>query len=556
MIPTLNFGMAPWSGDKIVHYFTTVKVPEGGTDPSITKALRKSTERDEYVFVHGYSGLGVLGKFALLEGVYTLQYEDQHLARLKGLVDNEKFLGDVDRDDLAIYNEEPNVDYELLELKLRTYYRDNPQIFSQSEVDKFTEEFLADNKVDSATFLSLLIDAEPKWEDEILSLLTMEGNYCYLETKELYELVSPDINQNFLDRDRENLGRSFIDMLREVENLPNTTQNQDTLRELVKKAFDENTTSSNKKLCLEMINYGLTYPYEQAKEANTLEYVQDYLDDHVYGMKKVKQHLYRYLAKLHFNPQLPPKPLLFLGSPGVGKTYVSRLLSKALGLNYSMLSISSADIDLLKGSTKVYIGSEPSFLIKEVTKHRINNPVVVFDEIDKVASDAGTRQGNIVPVLLEILDPNQNKRFYDQFLEMYFDLSNVWFVATANYEDKISEPLKDRFEIIKIPDYQEEEKLAILDNYLWPNNVRESGLEQFEIEFISEARKYLVGQMKDPGVRQLNRRVSEICGGIALDIYNSQLGSEGPIIIDKKAVDDYALLNDKSRKRFGFNTGD
>jgi len=235
--------------------------------------------------------------------------------------------------------------------------------------------------------------------------------------------------------------------------------------------------------------------------------------DH-YGLQKVKERILDYLSVRRLKPDMKGPILCFVGPPGVGKTSLGRSVAKALGRKFSRISLGGMhDEAELRGHRRTYIGALPGQIIQNLKRVETNDPVFMLDEVDKLGRDF---RGDPASALLEVLDPEQNNTFRDNYLDQPFDLSKVLFICTANQLDPIPAPLLDRMEIIELNGYTEEEKVAIAMRYLIPRQMKENGIAEGQIEFPQEcvaqvARHYT----REAGVRKLEQQIGTICRKVA-----------------------------------------
>jgi ATP-dependent Lon protease len=256
-------------------------------------------------------------------------------------------------------------------------------------------------------------------------------------------------------------------------------------------------------------------PWSKMSEDNLdLDKAQEILDRDHYDLEKVKRRLIEYLAVRKLNPQGHGPILCFLGPPGVGKTSLGQSIADALGRKFVRMSLGGMrDEAEIRGHRRTYIGSMPGRIIQELRRAGTRNPVMMLDEIDKVGTDF---RGDPASALLEVLDPRQNNSFVDRYLDVPFDLSQVIFIATANYVEGIPGPLLDRMEVISLPGYTEREKVEIARKYLVRRQLEENGLKPEQCEWTEEALRLIVNDYThEAGVRELERQIGAVCRGVA-----------------------------------------
>jgi ATP-dependent Lon protease len=259
-------------------------------------------------------------------------------------------------------------------------------------------------------------------------------------------------------------------------------------------------------------------PWSKFSEDNLdLDQAQQILDRDHYDLEKVKKRLIEYLAVRKLNPKGHGPIMCFLGPPGVGKTSLGQSIADALGRKFARISLGGIrDEAEIRGHRRTYIGSMPGRIIQELRRAGTRNPVFMLDEIDKIGADF---RGDPASALLEVLDPWQNHAFVDRYLDVPFDLSQVIFIATANYIDGVPEPMRDRMEVISLPGYTEREKLEIAKKYLVRRQLEENGLKPEQCEWQEDAFRRLINDYThEAGVRELERQIAAICRGVAAQI--------------------------------------
>jgi ATP-dependent Lon protease len=256
-------------------------------------------------------------------------------------------------------------------------------------------------------------------------------------------------------------------------------------------------------------------PWSKVSEDNLdLDKAQEILDRDHYDLEKVKRRLIEYLAVRKLNPQGHGPILCLLGPPGVGKTSLGQSVADALGRKFVRMSLGGIrDEAEIRGHRRTYIGSMPGRIIQELRRAGTRNPVMMLDEIDKIGTDF---RGDPASALLEVLDPRQNNAFVDRYLDVPFDLSQIIFIATANYIGGIPGPLLDRTELIDLPGYTEREKLEIGKRYLLPRQLSENGLKPEQVSWDEEALRLIITDYThEAGVRELERQIGAVCRTVA-----------------------------------------
>ncbi|MHC1770811.1 MAG: endopeptidase La [Flexilinea sp.] len=264
------------------------------------------------------------------------------------------------------------------------------------------------------------------------------------------------------------------------------------------------------------LDWLLDLPWDIETEDNLdVTHASEVLEMNHYGLEKAKDRILEYIAVRSLKPKKEKQPILcFIGPPGTGKTSIGRSIATALGKEFVRVSLGGVrDEAEIRGHRRTYIGSLPGRILQTMKKAGTINPLFMLDEIDKLGNDY---RGDPSSALLEVLDPEQNSKFSDHYLEVDYDLSRVMFVTTANTAETIPDALLDRMEIIEFPGYVEEEKLTIANKYLINRQIEENGLEPEDISFEDNALKKLIREYTyEAGVRNLEREIGKVCRKIA-----------------------------------------
>ncbi|WP_027120165.1 endopeptidase La [[Mycoplasma] testudinis] len=300
--------------------------------------------------------------------------------------------------------------------------------------------------------------------------------------------------------------------------------------------YESTMNSQENSIIRTYVEWLLDLPWwQEGKDNEDIKKVSKTLDKNHYGLQKVKERIIEYLAVLMRTKKIKGPIMCLVGPPGVGKSSLAKSIAESLGKEFVKMSLGGVhDESEIRGHRKTYIGSMPGRIIKGMKKAKVVNPLFLLDEIDKMTSD---NHGDPASALLEVLDPELNNKFNDNYIEEDYDLSKVMFVATANYAEGIPEALYDRMEIIELTSYTENEKLAIAKNYLVPRTLENASLSTKELSFSDEAISYIIKHFtREAGVRQLERTIQQIARKF---LVRSQKGEIENQKIDIKAVKYY-----------------
>ncbi|CAJ0896384.1 7097_t:CDS:2 [Entrophospora sp. SA101] len=274
--------------------------------------------------------------------------------------------------------------------------------------------------------------------------------------------------------------------------------------------------------------------WQTTPENRDLQQAQQLLDQEHFGLEKIKEMIIEHLAVIQQTGNVSGQIICFTGPPGVGKTSLAKSIAKATGRKFVRISLGGIrDVAVILGFRRTYVGAMPGRIIQSLKQAEVKNPVILLDEVDKINTLAGY-QGDPAAALLEVLDPEQNKNFVDHYLEIPFDLSQVFFICTANYLGNIPSALRDRMKIIKLSSYTEIEKLAIAENHLIPKNLAEYKLESSQITFPKQTVKDIVRHYTwEAGVRELNRLIQKILRKFVLKLIQKKISKPVRVVPEK-----------------------
>jgi ATP-dependent Lon protease len=278
------------------------------------------------------------------------------------------------------------------------------------------------------------------------------------------------------------------------------------------------------------IDWLISIPWSNKTDDNLdIEHAKKVLEEDHYGLEKPKERILEYLAVRRLSNSMKGPIICFVGPPGVGKTSLAKSVARALGRNFVRVSLGGIrDEAEIRGHRRTYIGALPGRIIQSMRKAKSRNPVFLLDEVDKMSVDF---RGDPSSALLEVLDPEQNNAFSDHYLEVAFDLSDCLFITTSNIQYNIPPPLLDRMELITLPGYTEYEKLNIATRFLIPKERRQNGLKESQVYIQKNALMRIVKQYtREAGVRELQRRIAQICRKVARHVVKN--GSDVEIAIN------------------------
>ncbi len=428
-----------------------------------------------------------------------------------------------------------------------------------------SEAAYAIQNIESPSFLihfiasNLQIDVEDKQQllettalieraDLVMEFLSRERQVLEV-TEEIRSRVKSDVD----DQQREYLLRQQMKAIQDelgegggsndVEELRTRAHEKDLpehARETVEKELNRlsriNPMAPDYAVTRNYVDWILDLPWREFSEDQLeIDHAETVLDEDHYGLDKVKKRILEYLAVLKLKGNMKAPILCLHGPPGVGKTSLGKSVARATGREFVRMSLGGVrDEAEIRGHRRTYVGALPGRILQGLKKAGTANPVFMLDEVDKL--DSGFR-GDPSSALLEVLDPEQNDNFNDHYLELDYDLSNILFIATANYLDRIPAPLRDRMELIEINGYTQGEKLQIAKQYLVPRQIERNGLKEGQLNLNDDAlREIIDGYTRESGVRQLERTIGSVARGVAKKV---AVGEADEVTVEKNQLEDY-----------------
>ena len=400
----------------------------------------------------------------------------------------------------------------------------------------FVSNYISQNvRIDYRDKQNLLEELHPcKRLEKLIEILNHELNIMSIE-QELNEATNEQVNRNQRDyylREQmkviqQELGEddSFDDIgeyRAKIRELSLPAEVEEKLLKEVSHLAKQPFGSTEATVIRGYLDTCLELPWNvKTEETNDIAAARKMLDEDHFGLEKVKERVIEYLAVRQLAPKMNSGLLCLVGPPGTGKTSIAMSIARATNRNLVRISLGGVhDEAEIRGHRKTYVGAMPGRIISGIRQAKSSNPLMVLDEIDKLGSDY---RGDPSAALLEALDPEQNSTFRDNFLELPYDLSDVFFITTANTTDTIPRALIDRMEIIELSSYTDEEKLSIAKNYLLPKQRKKHGLKAAQLKLSDDAIREIISlYTRESGVRGLERQIAAVCRKAAVSIANGE----------------------------------
>jgi len=420
------------------------------------------------------------------------------------------------------------------------YVQLNPAI----KTDMYDLSVIMDDADMIADTIAIQLDVEIEKKQEILEALDVkerltilnriifEENQILRLEKQLSQQVQENVKQNQKEyylreqmkviQNELGYGEDAITEAKEWEDKLKALKLDSKIEEKVLKEINKFTkmmpSSAESGVIRNYVETIISLPWNKSAKVNAdIKKAEKILDEDHYGLEKVKERILEYLAVVHLSKAIKGPIICLVGPPGVGKTSIARSIARATGRDFVRMSLGGVrDEAEIRGHRRTYIGAIPGRIISAIKDAGSDNPLFLFDEVDKIGSDF---KGDPASALLEVLDPEQNKEFTDHFLEIPFDLSKVMFITTANSTETIPRPLLDRMEVIEVSGYTEEEKVKIAQKYLVPKQMKAHGLKKKNFAISEKAVRDLINfYTRESGVRNLEREIGSLCRKVARKI--------------------------------------
>ena len=453
---------------------------------------------------------------------------------------------------------------------------ENTKALINLTIEKFKEYIKKTTKINVESFITLAeIKEAGKLADIIATYLSIElpEKQKILEVMNTYERLEEvskilakelellGIEETIQEKVKFSLGKTqkeFLlrEKLRAIKQELGTEEGLDESEELRKKIEDAKVPQKVKEQLLKevrklekmsfysaetsvvrtYVDTVLELPWSKhSKDMLDIKRAQKILDEDHYGLKDAKERILEFLAVKKLSKEPQATIICLAGPPGVGKTSLAKSIARSLNKKFSQVSLGGInDESEIRGHRRTYIGAMPGRIIRAIQNAGTKNPVILLDEIEKMLP---SHMGDPTAAMLEVLDPSQNSHYTDHYIDLEFDLSEVFFIATANTVENLYKPLKDRLEIIYLPGYTEEEKLNIAQKYLIPRQFKVNGIKEGKLEITEEALREIINKYtRESGVREIERNIAKACRKVAVEIVKNP---DIKIVLTSENITDY-----------------
>ena len=515
------------------------------------KILFVSSQKDENILIPTPDDYYKVGTVVKIKQMLKIQgdsvrvlVEGMYRASIKEITAEEPYISaSVDRLE-SINMPEDSIEARAMTRVVLNSFNEYAQLATGVRTDIYDLSVIIDDPDALADSIAIQLDIDISKKQKILETLDVrerltilngiifEENQILRLEKKLNEEVEENVKQNQKEyylreqmkviqnelgfgEDAVSEAKEWLDKLDELKLDPKTDEK---VRKEINKFTKMVPSSAESGVIRNYVETILSLPWNKSSKTNSdIKKAEKVLDKDHYGLEKVKERILEYLAVIHLSKGIKGPIICLVGPPGVGKTSIARSIARATGREFVRMSLGGVrDEAEIRGHRRTYIGAIPGRVISAIKDAGANNPVFLFDEVDKIGSDF---KGDPASALLEVLDPEQNKEFTDHFLEIPFDLSNVMFITTANTTETIPRPLLDRMEVIDVSGYTEEEKVKIAQKYLVPKQMKAHGLKKKNFAISEKALRDLINfYTRESGVRNLEREIGSLCRKVARKI--------------------------------------
>ena len=515
------------------------------------KILFVSSQKDENILIPTPDDYYKVGTVVKIKQMLKIQgdsvrvlVEGMYRASIKEITAEEPYISaSVDRLE-SINMPEDSIEARAMTRVVLNSFNEYAQLATGVRTDIYDLSVIIDDPDALADSIAIQLDIDISKKQKILETLDVrerltilngiifEENQILRLEKKLNEEVEENVKQNQKEyylreqmkviqnelgfgEDAVSEAKEWLDKLDELKLDPKTDEK---VRKEINKFTKMVPSSAESGVIRNYVETILSLPWNKSSKTNSdIKKAEKVLDEDHYGLEKVKERILEYLAVIHLSKGIKGPIICLVGPPGVGKTSIARSIARATGREFVRMSLGGVrDEAEIRGHRRTYIGAIPGRVISAIKDAGANNPVVLFDGVDKIGSDF---KGDPASALLEVLDPEQNKEFTDHFLEIPFDLSNVMFITTANTTETIPRPLLDRMEVIDVSGYTEEEKVKIAQKYLVPKQMKAHGLKKKNFAISEKALRDLINfYTRESGVRNLEREIGSLCRKVARKI--------------------------------------